>query len=75
MLGRKIDVSIVPNNDSEFISAKHWLIAKRADYRVIYISTESNEKKPMIITSLTFRDQSLFRKTLNMKPTMGIIFA
>ena len=75
MMGRKIDVSIVPNNDADFVSAKHWLMAKRANFKVIYITTESNEKKPMIITALTFRDQSLFRKTLNMKPTMGIIFA
>lgn len=74
MLGRKIDVSIVPNNDSEFVCAKHWLIAKKAKYRVVYITTECDEKKPMIITSMTIRDQSLFKKTLNMKPTMGIIF-
>ena len=31
-------------------------------------------KKPMIITALTFTEQSLFKKTLNMKPSVGIIF-
>ena len=75
MLGKKFDVSIVPNNDADFVSAKHWLMAKRANFKVIYITTESNEKKPMIITALTFTEQSLIKKTLNMKPSAGIIFS
>ena len=56
-------VLIMPENDGEMVRAKHWLIARKKIYRMVYIPIEIDRKVSVIMTEFTAVDEILYRLT------------
>ena len=56
-------VLIMPQNDGEMIRAKHWLVARKKTYKMIYIPITVERKVPVIMTEFSWSDKILYRLT------------
>lgn len=60
-------VLIMPENDSEMIRAKHWLLSRNKTYKMVYLPITVDKKAPVIMTEFTWVDKILYKLTFSCK--------
>lgn len=58
-------VLIMPDTMDEVIKAKHWLISRNKDYKVVYLPIDISKKQPVVMTEFDLVDRILFRLTFS----------
>lgn len=58
-------VLIMLETTDEIIKAKHWLISRNKDYKVVYLPIDISKKQSVIMTEFDLVDRILFRLTFS----------
>lgn len=65
MMNKVKGVLIMPDTMDEVIKAKHWLISRNKDYKVVYLPIDISKKQPVVMTEFDLVDRILFRLTFS----------
>ena len=65
MMNKVKGVLIMPDTMDEVIKAKHWLISRNKDYKVVYLPIDISKKQSVIMTEFDLVDRILFRLTFS----------
>lgn len=69
-----VTVLILPENDRDIVSARHWLVAKHIDFKTIYVPVDNEQKTSVMMCQMTRWDKLLFKLSFGFKTEKIVAF-